>query len=387
MSLNNIIAVEPAVDPGARPTFLIDWELTLKCNLDCTYCASGPDGYHWNASKHPPKEDCFASIDFMLEYADLYMQYKPKWSKAVVVNVYGGESLYHPDIIEILKRLNNRAEDYKDRWPLKITCTTNLLVTEQKLSELLPLIDEFTVSYHSETTDKQKKNIIDNILFLKQHNKDQKVIVLMHSDYKKWPEILNVIDFCKEHNIKYLAKQLDGDSNSNYNQQQLDWFKKEYTERTSIKSQVTQNDLIATSELNNDTKSLSKSGRSCCGGRSLCVNENLKTPVTWIPDNNFYGWSCSVNWFFVYIRQFTNDIYVNKDCRMSFNNRVEPIGNIKNYQLLLDQTKNLLENNSMPTIQCKRTRCVCGLCAPKSLTKEGLHSIMNKHITHDVFEK
>ena len=119
----------------------------------------------------------------------------------------------------------------------------------------------------------------------------------------------------------------------------------------------------------------------------MCSNGNLKQRSFFIQDNNFFDWHCSVNWFFLFIRQHTNEIFVNKDCRMSFNNKVEPIATLDSAKELIEKTKQQLTSGSMPVIQCKKSRCVCGLCAPKALTRSNFDNIMNKHITQDVFEK
>ena len=100
--MNDFDTLEPAIDPNNRITFLLDWELTMKCNLDCDYCPTGIDGGHDNSTKHPPLDQCLDALDFMFEYVDLYMQTKVKGLKHVVLNVYGGESLHHPDIAKIL---------------------------------------------------------------------------------------------------------------------------------------------------------------------------------------------------------------------------------------------------------------------------------------------
>ena len=82
-----------AVAPNNTPTFLLDWEVTKKCNLDCSYCGVGIDGGHENTIPHPILDDCLKSIDFMYEYVDLYMEHKKPTQKKVILNVYG-EKVY-----------------------------------------------------------------------------------------------------------------------------------------------------------------------------------------------------------------------------------------------------------------------------------------------------
>ena len=98
--MTDINSIAFALDPTNVPAFLLDWEVTKLCNLDCTYCTTGVIwGSHDNTTKHPPVAECLKSIDFMYEYVDLYMSHKKLSQRKVNLNVYGGESLFHPDIV------------------------------------------------------------------------------------------------------------------------------------------------------------------------------------------------------------------------------------------------------------------------------------------------
>ena len=187
-------SLEPAIDPNNRITFLLDWELTMKCNLDCSYCGSGLYDGHDNSTKHPPLDECLKSIDFMFKYVDLYMSTKPPGLRFVILNIYGGESLYHPDIETILEAVHKKYLEYKDLWRLTVTTTTNAIITQKKLLKILPYIDEFTVSYHTEATPKQKQQFLENLLLIKQHNKRQKCVILMHPEPELFKDANNMIN-------------------------------------------------------------------------------------------------------------------------------------------------------------------------------------------------
>jgi MoaA/NifB/PqqE/SkfB family radical SAM enzyme len=389
--MSKIISIEPAIDPTARPTFLLDWELTLKCNLDCSYCPTPQKvplsvAYHDNTADHPPLDECLKTIDFMYEYVDAYMEYKPRWTRAVVMNIYGGESLFHPNIAEILKQVKIRHEQYKDRWPITVTCTTNGVVGQNRMLEIVDLIDEFTVSYHAESLKKQKQQVKENLLLIKQKQRRVKCVILMHGNQEHWPELLELVEFCKQHNINCLPRQLDGPTNSNYNSEQVVWFKDFWKQKNLSKSQAKQQEILSdkTELESSNTVTLNKVGRACCGGRLMCTNSELKDPIFYIPDNVFTGWSCSVNWFFLYVKQHTREIFTNKDCRMRFDGTVGPIGNLDHAQDLIEETKKLLENKNMPVITCAKDHCWCGLCAPKAEHKEDFFKVMEKHITEKV---
>lgn len=360
---------EPAIDPANRITFLLDWEITLKCNLDCSYCINGHD----NTKSHPPLQECLDSIDFMFEYVDLYMSRRSKGLRFVILNVYGGEALYHPNILSILKAVREKHAKYKDKWALTVTNTTNLIVPQRKLKEVAPYIDKFMVSYHAENSNKQKEQFKENLLILKNNNSDVKCVIMMHSDVDKFRDAESMIAFCKDNKISYIPKQLDHSDDQpefDYNIQQIQWFKNLYSEK-SFKT-------IPLLEVSKNKTNLSDKGRACCGGRQLCADQNYKDRHYFI-QNKFPDWFCSVNEFFLFIKQTTKEIFTNKDCKMDFKGNVAPIGYLDNGKELINWTKNNLENSTMPVIQCKKPVCHCGLCAPKAKDIDKYNEIMLKY--------
>lgn len=366
-------SVEAAIDPGNKLTFLLDWELTMKCNLDCGYCPTGLYNGHDNSQPHPPLDECLKTIDFMYEYVDSYMKFKPKWSRHVVLNVYGGESLYHPDIIEILEQARSKYRPYCNDWTLTITTTTNGVISKNQMLRIAELIDEFTVSYHAESTPKQRQQVRDNLLLIKNSNRRLKCVILMHPENDNFADNLSMIDFCTENSIKYLPRQLDHepkDTQWNYQPYQVQWFDNFYETRSTHKN--------ANLPKSDSSVDLSAIGRACCGGRQLSKNQNYKERVFYT-DNKFPDWYCSVNWFFVYIKQVTQEVFVNKDCKMNFNGSVGPIGYLNRANELLEELQLKLDTGMLPTIQCKKTLCQCGLCAPKAQNKTTYQQIMRKY--------
>jgi pyruvate-formate lyase-activating enzyme len=366
--------LEPAIDPNNRISFLLDWELTMKCNLDCSYCPVGLYGGHDNSTKHPHLTKCLKSIDFMFEYVDLYMNTKPAGIRYVVLNVYGGESLHHPDIVEILDQVKQRYQPYADRWHLTVTTTTNAIVSGKKLKQIIPLIDEFTVSYHTESTDRQKQQFKDNLLTIKQSDKRQKCVVLMHQENERFQDATGMIEWLTQHDIKILPRQLDDnagvDGKRIYKEDQIQWFDNLYQTKTFGKN----TDLLKDKVESN----LTDVGRACCGGRQTCTDQNYRQRHFYI-ENKFPDWYCSVNQFFLYVKQVNGEIFVNKDCKMNFNGEVGPIGTLKNTKEIINTLKNQLDNHSLPVIQCKKYKCLCGLCAPKAKDLDTYNKIMEKY--------
>jgi len=371
--MNPIKSITFGLDPSAPPAFLLDWELTKKCNLDCSYCAIGEFGGHDNSTQHPPLAECVKSIDFMYEYVDLYMQYRKESNRKVVLNVYGGESLVHPDILKILELVKQKYQQYKDRWELTITCTTNGIVGTRMWSKIIPYIDEFIVSYHPENIPKQKEQYKKNILQLKKINKSFKCVMLMHNDKEMFDDVERMVQYCKDNSLPFFLKRLDN------TEEQWAYTGKQFQK---IQANFTGNEVDESDE---KVLSIAK-GRACCGGRKMCVNGNYKENLLYINKQGFEGWNCSVNWYFLFLRQYNGKVYSStKDCLTSVTtNRVEPLGNINNYQVMLDTLRTQLETKTMPVIKCVKDICVCGYCAPKATTESDLNELLKYRIDIDV---
>lgn len=357
----DVKSISWAVLPNNAPSFLLDWEITLKCNLDCSYCLEGPNGYHDRKGKHPPVIECLDTLDFMYQYVDRYMMQKKPNQRKVVLNVYGGEALFHPDIIEVLEAAKTKHEHYRDRWHLTITTTTNGIINKRIWQKIIPLIDEFTISYHAETLPKQEKLFYDNLLEAHQSDSRVKCVVMMHDTL--WEKSMACVKFCKEHGINYIAKPFDNIDRS-YSEEQFQYFKEQWGVELPT---------------NGQTVSICN-GRACCGGRTMSLNNDLKSRVNYIPKQNFEGWSCSVNWFFLHVKQSTGEIFFNKDCRMTLENTVGPIGHLRDTAQVLETLDSQL-STKMPTITCAKKLCLCGICAPKAANKDDYKDLLARTLT------
>ena len=183
-----------------------------------------------------------------------------------------------------------------------------------------------------------------------------------------------MIDWLTQHNIKMLPRQLDGNAGivgeRKYTEEKIKWFNTLYKSKTFGDKK---NILDSTTDQN-----LTNVGRACCGGRQVCTDQNLKQRNFYV-ENKFPDWYCSVNHFFLYVKQVNGEIFVNKDCKMNFDGTVGPIGNLGNTESVLSTLSAQLDTNSLPVIQCKKTQCYCGLCAPKSKDLSIYYDIMKKY--------
>ena len=389
--MNDIKSIGFALDPTNIPSFLLDWEITKRCNLDCSYCGTGIDGGHDNTMEHPPLEDCLKTIDFMYEYVDLYNQYKKSSQTNVVLNIYGGESLFHPNIVEILQASKRKYENYNKSWLLTISCTTNGIVGTRQWKKVANLVDDFTMSYHPENIPKQKKQFIDNILYLKSQNKKVKCVIMMHNNDLLFNDSVEFAKWCEKENIRHVLKPLDNPGWDNfddkwiYTKDQFEKLKTFWINKVSTPQKLEYTKKINLIGNTDKVHSLGE-GRPCCGGRKISLNSDLKSSVSFVPRQGFRDWYCSVNWFFLHIRQTDGALYINKDCRTSTTtNKVEPLGYLSNATQILDTLRYQLENKAMPIIQCVKDSCICGMCAPKAEDLNEFTQLIKRNVVKDVF--
>lgn len=354
--------LEPLNLPRA---FQIAWESTLKCNMDCSYCGNGHD----NSKPHPSLEDCLNTVDFIIEYVNLYMSTRSQNNKVANLNIHGGESIFQPEIVEILEYARSQKEKYND-WQLNVSLITNATTSMTRWKKIVELVDYFTISFHAEGLEKQHQQFKENVLYLKQSNKNFQVSVLMHPKY--WNVCVDMIEWCKEHEIQYLPRQIDHS-----------WIKFQFNYSAEQVEYLTGMPKISTaSKILSIFKSginLSAKGRACCGGDTLCTKGiNGTNETKYVQGNNFKGWHCSVNRSFLYIRQTTGEVYTNKDCRMNLDGKIGVLGYLKDSKKILSDLKQKIETDTLPDIICKKNSCWCGLCAPKAETKEKYDQIMNR---------
>lgn len=376
--MQEVTVIENALSTAYKPSYTIDWTVTYLCNLDCSYCGS-----HDNTSKHPPKEECKKSIDFAFQYADIVLTAKRKFEHAVTFNILGGEPLLHPDFPELLEYIHQvHQTKYKDRWPLTVCTMTNGIVGKNTLTRCLPYIDYLTVSYHTESNEKQKQMCIDSIYAIKEAGHQLNVRLMSHSDPEKFNECVQLAKRFDQDGITYAYKPIGVSVGT-----QIDWSVPnkqrhlyEKDQATHIvkfwnsrnKTKVSVDDFVTI----DDRYVVASKGYPCCGEKPLCVNLDRKTTVNRVPTSNFKDWYCSVNWQFLHIQQHTGKVFINGSCKVNYDSEIGPIGNLSNTQQMIDNVQNMIDNNAVNVIKCPKTICGCGLCAPKAESKEDFEKIM-----------
>ncbi len=357
-----IHTIETAYHPKNKMGFLIDWLLTLKCNYDCSYCPIGPTG-HDNSTQHPPIEKCIAMLKQMYQYTDVIMQNKKTQFKDAILNVYGGEALYHPNIEEILLETTKQFKPYENSWRLKRRITTNATAPEKKWEIICEHIEGITFSYHSQGSEKMKTLFKKNINHALKIRKEYDIIVCVFPHNKYWQDCLDFLEYCKQNKLNARPKLLDGPLGL-YNQKQIEDLAP-YIKNKNLGVEIKQDVAII-----NQT-------RGCCGGRALCTNRNLKEHTTMVPrDVGFKGWHCSANYFFLHANNVNGEYYTNKDCRVRLDQTIGAIANIETMPAYIKKIEKQFEKKELLLLRCAQKICQCGTCAPKSLHEENLKEIM-----------
>ena len=256
----SIHTLESAYHPKDKLGFLIDWLVTLKCNYDCAYCGIGPRG-HDNSTAHPSYDRSVVMIDQMYQYTDVVMAHKKTPFKDVIMNIYGGESIFHPDIVPLIQKTSEMYEPYKDKWRLRRRITTNGTATERIWKSICEHIEGFTMSYHSTGPDKLKKFFKKNLQYLTDIKKEHDLIVCMYPSKDNWQDCIDFLRWAQEKGHDARPKMLDG---------KLGVYTKEHLKDLG--------EFIDSNELKDwDTEQRAdQMSRGCCGGRKMCVNRNIK---------------------------------------------------------------------------------------------------------------
>lgn len=344
-------------------SFVITWDLGRRCNFDCSYC---PSHRHDNFSEHASFIELKNSCDFLYEYITLISQFRN--NKYFYISFTGGEPTVNPNFIMFAEYLKNEWKSKFSRdIQIKLDLTSNGAMSEKTANSIIANFDHVTISYHAESNENIKSNVLDRIFQFHNSQIKMKINVMMHAKY--FDECVKLCDLLKEKNIKFIPRPIGEDPDSmlntahKYSEQQKQWY----------------SDFFETP--------ITPTLRPCCGGRSftLCNSEkSVETKV--IGFRNFKNWYCSVNWHFLHIEQQTNLVYHHQTCQATFDNKRGSIGTLSNYIEIIENLKNNIKNKQMPIIVCPNNLCGCGLCVPKSKDKQEYLNTMSQLINSSILQ-
>lgn len=329
--------------------FQIIWDLGRRCSYSCSYCPP-----HRN-NKWSPFVDLKAlkkTMDSVHEYVSIYDAFRDEPTKRKL-SFTGGEPTVHPHFFDFLKYLADTYPKYSRGL------TTNGWFGEKMLARVKECTTTGTISYHCEATDKMKQTVVYNAIALKDN---YKVNVMFHKDY--FDECVKVCETFDKEKVTYIPRIIgdEGDSSRkeydkklgyahDYNDEQMTWFRNYWK---SKKQNVTNK--------GSDLKGL---GRPCCGGRCFTADGNKET--YFLPSTNFYGWSCMVNWYFLYLHSEADAVWTHQTCAVSTTGKVEPLGKISEFDKIIDDLEhNFYVKREIPIITCPKQYCGCGMCVTKA---------------------
>jgi MoaA/NifB/PqqE/SkfB family radical SAM enzyme len=332
---------------------MVTWDVGRRCNYDCTYCESTR---HNNHSPHPSYEELIETFYFIKNYTDLYSE-KRKDEQDVNINFTGGEPTVNRNFWKL-------AEYIKLNYPnFRLSLTTNGAWDPKKTEDIAKWFSGVTVSYHAEADTSLKKKARENIFLLKEKNLWLQVNVMMHQDY--FEECKSLCYELKEHGINHIPRPI-GDGI----QERKGWFidadgkNRKTTHEYTIDQQSWYFDYLGVKSIPTKESIGTDMGRSCCGGRCTLGKVDGEWKEVKIVDNNFFGWNCSVNWFFLHLDQHTGNVYHHQTCQARYDGTTGAIGTLKDTTLILDNLKKYLENPK--PIICPNKKCGCGMCVLKS---------------------
>ena len=352
-----------SITPVNEDPFMITWDLGRRCNYDCSYC---PSHRHDNFSPHASLEELKHTAEFLFDYADLIARHRI--NKDFHVSFTGGEPTVNPNFIEFAEYMKIKRNQYKDKFNLHLSLTTNGAMGEKLCKAVIENFDYVTVSYHCEAHDSLKAQALARIAQIHTSGKNLKVNVMFHAQY--FHECKDVCESLKVQGIKYIPRLIgdDPDSASSqahlYTDDQKQWFKDFWNIE------------------------ITPTTRPCCGGRTFGTCSSQGTEETKvIVDRDFKGWHCSVNWYFLHIEQQTGLVYHHQTCQATLDSRRGSIGSLTDTNSILDVLSGHLESNTMPVIVCPNKLCGCGLCTPKSVDRINLLTSMSRVVNNTgIFE-
>jgi len=336
--------------------YQIIWDLGRRCSYACTYCPP-----HRNNKWSPfldYKKLC-DTVDKVAEYALLYDEFR-KAPALKKLSFTGGEPTVHPDFFRFLKYVKNTYPFFSRGL------TTNGWFHDSTLDKVMSLTTGGTLSYHCESTEKQKKQVVKNAIALREKFK---VNVMFHKNYF-W-ECVDVCETLEKNGVEYVPRIIGDDHPDDkksielgythkYNRDQMKWFRDYWKQKgQNVKeSGDTQRGL----------------GRPCCGGR--CFKADGMDSY-FLPDTNFLGWNCMVNWYFLFLNSELDLAWTHQTCGVNLDGQVEPLGKISEFDSIIDSLATRLYKKDAPMITCPKTFCGCGMCITKS--KDNIRESFDRH--------
>jgi len=224
---------------------------------------------------------------------------------------------------------------------------------------------------------------------------------MFHEQKEYFQECIDLAMWCDDNNVSYTPRVIgdQGDIKQGlkdktvhtYTKEQMDWLKKYWDakkagdNKPAYSASVVVKPTVYNHNQNPKQKEEKKTvgqkmGRPCCGGRNMDLLTDDEWSVgTFVENNNFQGWSCMINWYFLYIHQEIDKIWHHQTCQVNLEGKVGPISTVRGFSEYCDELEEKMNTGNIPYIRCPKTHCGCGLCVPKAKHDGLANEIFKRH--------
>lgn len=184
-----IIRVTPAEE-----YFSINWQLAVRCNYDCMYCAPA---WHDDHSQHHDLQTMQAAWHNMFERTKHHgLRYKIAFT--------GGELTTNKHFLPFVTWLRSNYHDYLFR----LLTTTNGSASLRYYVKMFEALDNIAFSVHSEHINEKK--FFDMIIALRQHiARDRFLQVIIMDEWWNQNRIPKYVDLLEKNGISYTINKID----------------------------------------------------------------------------------------------------------------------------------------------------------------------------------
>jgi len=381
-----------AVDDKNEKQLMVIWDLGRRCTFACSYC---PPHRKNNWSDTASYDELVKTADALERYSEIYNRHRNEPFR-VAASFTGGEPTVNPAFFRFLEYLQEKYPHWKR------TLTTNGFYSDRKLQTVMKNTNFTTVSYHCESTDTNKAQVRRNLQTMLDAGYGFKINIMFHERPEYYQECIDLAQWCDDNGVMYTPRVIgdQGDIKQGlkdktvhtYTEEQVAWMKRYWDAKRSgdtrpahTASQKPRGAQAPESAMAMATQQPKKVvgqniGRPCCGGRQLDLKVDDEWSVgSFVENNNFQGWSCMINWYFLYIHQEIDKIWHHQTCQVNMDGNVGPICKVSEFDEYCDRIDAQFATGGIPFIRCPKTHCGCGLCVPKAKNDNLAESIFRYH--------
>jgi molybdenum cofactor biosynthesis enzyme MoaA len=384
-----------SIDDKTEKQLMVIWDLGRRCTFACSYC---PPHRKNNWSTLASFDELVKTADSLERYSEIYNAKRNERFR-VAASFTGGEPTVNPEFFRFLEYLQEKYPHWKR------TLTTNGFYSKRRLETVMKNTNFTTVSYHCEGSEAQKKQVRENLQTMHDAGYGFKINIMFHENPDYFNECVYIAQWCDDRGVQYTPRVIgdQGDIKTGlknktvhtYTETQMSWFKNYWKAKESKEPKPAYyasnppkpaappaGTMAMISNQPEEKKEVGqKIGRPCCGGRQLDLgfDDGSVSEGSFVTNNNFQGWSCMVNWYFLYIHQEVDRIYHHQTCQVNLNGEIGSICKVSTFDEYCDKLEAQFNTGRIPFIRCPKTHCGCGLCVPKARVDKVATSLFNYH--------